>query len=1271
GETVSLGAVSVEVVAATGETTAPEFEKLTVDDTKAEIDISDTIDKTTITLVAPDDVDENATKATYTVKVDNAPQGDLTVTVEVNGVEREVIIKDGETSTTFDIDVRVDDYYIDSDDTTVAKIVDHSGGNYEDVTYNNDDDTVVVKDDADVTNVTITATITKTTTIDVSNVDEEASYTVRAYDLDGDEVNVSKVTNTDHDGFGVSSNTSNYGGSAADSEIGSVYNNGEWSSEKLVVEFKEDVLSVDVSFAWKNSQEKAVINFYKDGVKVGETIYDYGGTDTVDDILTLQPSNGEAFDTIEFSGAINDWNYADHDYLINSIAYKEIVSESTELTNGTEEVTFTIQTSNVPDPSHYDYINTFPTAVVEVEDGEGNKTTYTIKLDDNGIGTLTIPANGSTNITATVIEVNGNFEAVNLDNASVELTVSLPETEDDSIIIDEDQTYTLTTNDFGTLGDDITKVKVETLPTNGVLLLSGVAVAAGDEVSISDIESGKLVFKPTENSDADSGFDFKVSDGTNWSADSNTTTIEIIAVADKPTATIDVTKIESSSSSEELIVKVGDKTYNISEIIANKDLYTELSGITNSTSTNKSSVVINEDMDSNDYLKTTNSDDIIVLNGDFGEQWGNAKFEGMSGNDVYVILGDIKGYNNAINDSAGDADVIYLSKSREYYVITDSSNHIVNDSGTGVDFTITQYDDNGNFVGSMRINNIEGIVFGDGSTFGSVEKVETTTTTEEYQVDFSAALTDLDGSESLTVTISNVPEGATFDTDALVNKGNGVWELTIAEGQKSVDYQDIKMTVPEGTKDVDLTITARATETNDNNDGQNYAETTDSDAVLYSSNEINSIELGTSTTNLIFTLDVSGSMNDWVRNSSGNWVTRLDIAVASIKATIEAYEDLGKTEVNLTLFNSTSNNIGWMSANDAINYLEGLSFKNIGYYNNPEYLIQYNNNNINGLSKHAGTDYRDGLKETQTVDFTGHNADTTVAYFISDGKPTENETKVDSDNDNAIKNWKSYVDANIDTLYVVGVGQGADDDYLKVVQVQDGDEVIIVRDESTLGDVLLNTVTQTITGDVSDNIYGGDGEFTIDSIVVDDVTYTKDTFPQEGIKLDGDGTFKFNFDDGTYSYSAKSSEFNEDVTKSFTVNASDEDGDKTSLEVDIKVDITPLSTGTTLSFDLADDTIDLSNINETNIKVIDLENGTKQTISLSSEDLDDLIDTQSHELIIKGDSTDEIKFDDSDNWSKSSEKTQIEGQDGEFYEYTSTSNPNISIFIDDEVKTDL
>ena len=41
------------------------------------------------------------------------------------------------------------------------------------------------------------------------------------------------------------------------------------------------------------------------------------------------------------------------------------------------------------------------------------------------------------------------------------------------------------------------------------------------------------------------------------------------------------------------------------------------------------------------------------------------------------------------------------------------------------------------------------------------------------------------------------------------------------------------------------------------------------------------------------------------------------------------------------------------------------------------------------------------------------------------------------------------------------------------------------------------------------------------------------------------------------------------------------------------------------------------------------------------------------------------------NWTKSESTTTLDGFDGEFVEYTNASNPNISIFVDEEIDTDL
>ncbi|SLN76162.1 hypothetical protein ROG8370_03851 [Roseovarius gaetbuli] len=114
------------------------FEALDTTDT-ATVTINDTIDTTTVTLNDPT-VDEGG-NVTITASVDNAPQGDLTLTLS-NG--ESITILSGETSGQVSFPAPPDDPYIDavSFDLTITNA---AGGNYEDLNTS-DTATVTVND---------------------------------------------------------------------------------------------------------------------------------------------------------------------------------------------------------------------------------------------------------------------------------------------------------------------------------------------------------------------------------------------------------------------------------------------------------------------------------------------------------------------------------------------------------------------------------------------------------------------------------------------------------------------------------------------------------------------------------------------------------------------------------------------------------------------------------------------------------------------------------------------------------------------------------------------------------------------------------------------------------------------------------------------------------------------------------------------------------------------------------------------------------------------
>ena len=96
-------------------------------------------------------------------------------------------------------------------------------------------------------------------------------------------------------------------------------------------------------------------------------------------------------------------------------------------------------------------------------------------------------------------------------------------------------------------------------------------------------------------------------------------------------------------------------------------------------------------------------------------------------------------------------------------------------------------------------------------------QVESITTTQDvvesytYPIDLSAALTDTDGSESLSVVIAGVPSSATLSEGT--NNGDGTWSIEVAEGDTSIS-ESITMTVPVDEEDFELSVLATSTESN-------------------------------------------------------------------------------------------------------------------------------------------------------------------------------------------------------------------------------------------------------------------------------------------------------------------------------------------------------------------------------------------------------------------------------------------------------------------------
>ena len=1036
------------------------------------------------------------------------------------------------------------------------------------------------------------------------------------------------------------------------------------------------------------------------------------------------------------------------------ITVKTVTSDTQ--TEGTSLV-HTVTLSGVAD-SVKTYAYSFTNGTVESADigtiSFSNGVTY-----NSTTGLISVPA-GVTSFTITTPTVNDTVKedtetyTISVGGVSASGTITdddfvMPTSTNDVVIVDEDKPYILTKDDFGTYGNDITKVRIETIPTNGTLLLAGIAVLVGQEISLADIIANKLVFTPITNSDADSSFTFKVSNGTLWSSSSYNTAVNITAVADAPTTSINVTKIGTSSGNastfDDLTLKTAvgntsgsedlncdlnkssvttDITKNYQNLNANNvttgsgndTLYFQSvnSGKTISTGAGNDVVTISQSLNgtvnlgdgtnslgivgsfnSGTVTAGTGNDTLIVNQGasgvtvnlgngnndiSVGYALNSSSITTGSGSDTLVVGQAVD--NSTIKTGAGDDKVqlnqnvqgtkIYLEDGNDSIQLSSNSDvnfniNTVIDGGKGQDtlyfsgkmedykvavgtdtgttqlvswakfvemnknvdgyanqtFTIYEVDANGTLQGSkFLVKNIENVVFESDDT--------------KYSVDISAALTDTDGSESLTVTITNVPTGATLQSSAytLVDNGNKTWSVTIPAGTKAIT-DSITMTVPKSnTENIDLGITVKATEANDNTNGLNVATATDSDALAYGIDETNTITLSNVSTNITFIVDVSSSMSD----------TDINLTEAAINSIINQYNSLGNTKVQIIQFwGDGVKNSGW---NDGVNLdADGQLYKD-----------------------KSGTDPEKGMTEAMnSYNRTVPNADQDVIYYFGDGDPYDAYL---TDYNKVLSSWFDFLNTKINDIKAFGINVDNLDMLESSGSVKSllpvGNNPIYANNSSAANDIVdavSNTAEFTLNGDVSNNLEDGfDANMTINSIVIDGVEYTKNTLPTTGVILDGDGKLLFDFDTGKYSYTAKSSEFSSDITKSISVNVSDADGDKTSFDVNLKVDIG--SSQVVNTYATSGEDIDLTSIISANksVDVINLDNTTNNKITIQ---LDDLLVQEDKQLILKGNNGDIVDLDTPNNWSNAGQE-QLDGVNYNVYTGTGT-NSTIKLLIEDDI----
>jgi hypothetical protein len=824
----------------------------------------------------------------------------------------------------------------------------------------------------------------------------------------------------------------------------------------------------------------------------------------------------------------------------NMLEYSLDVSASLADTDGSEALSVTL--SGLPQG-----------AVLSVGEAGEVAGTWVIPVDGNDVDlqnvSMYIPESADTlSITATATtteSTNGSTTSATASATVVDVTLNEAATAtDDSVSGIEDTTLVLSVNDFGTFsdanGDSFTGVQITELPENGILRLLGQdlapgednAVTVGTEISLADIAMGNLVFVPDVNFSGDADFGFRVSDGSSWSEDSYTTTMNIVGVADAPTVSIEIGEPTQTTVTSEGTSLDPQTLTGFDNNVAAASTSTQTYDFGSAYAGQSVTITFTTDIDVPTWLSEGWDSGIDTLNVYVNDM--NNPIETLT--TTQELDGKI---SHTITTTLDESGKLQVSMEADSNVITSGGRW-----WSSTDNTSESVD-----IGNFKVE------------FAGVTQSETVTN-NTYPIDITTSLTD--ASETLSgVTLSGIPSEATLYVDGTaVNVTNGSVVLNAEQ------LANVTMSLP-STVDQNFSLgvsvtAADGSSTATASDTASHIAIADVDTTPTATDEIVNVkiqEVANATngvtqvdTNVVITLDLSGSMTWDGDLDTAGVQARLEIAKDAINKMIESYDDMGDVNVKLTTFSSSGTSSDWMSAEDAIKMIDNL--KASGY-----------------------TNYEDAVYETYTNFDPAPDADRTIGFFISDGEPTyeNNEGRdvsgnVGTDGQSGwldasyVSAWTAFVEQNLDELNVIGIGTGiTNTTYLDMLAQADNAlvdiNVMLVKDVTELETYLAPNV-QVINGNVMDNVdFGTDGEGGISAITIAGSSYTSDTFPQDGLNTEH-GKLSFDFDTGDYQYTVVSTSASTDFSETFGITASDADGDTTNFDLTLNVDMTSDLTGT-------------------------------------------------------------------------------------------------------------
>ncbi|MFJ2326122.1 LapA family giant adhesin [Pseudomonas sp. NPDC087690] len=970
------------------------YENLVADKTPVSTTVTDTVDTTNLSLSATGTVAEGG-QITYTATLTNAAGSPVTVTLSNGSV---ITIKAGETTGTVTVPAPADDVYKDAGNVQ-ASITGTSGGGFENLVTSNTPAVTSVTDTVDTTTVSITGSSSVTE-------GQTASYTVSLNHPAQTEVTLKIV----------------YSGTAADgSDFTGVYTvkipAGASSAQFNVATLDDKITEGTENFVVKIDSATGG-NFENLAVSatngsVSTSIID----NDAPPVLDLDANNSSGASGADYKVTFTEntpgagVSIADTDISITD-------PDSTMLTGATVVLT------NRQDGDALNLGNSVNGITINA-----NSTNGTVTLTLSGNATLADYmqaiknisfTNGSENpstvpriITVTVTD-GGNYSNTATTTVNVVAVNDAPVAAPSNVTGTEDTPLVLGWSTFGVTDVDSPAsslgIKITQLPGEGKLqYLDGSTwkdVANNQTFSKADIDAGKLRFLPDANESGVNGYGgsglgnnqadyaqikFQPTDG-QLLGNTGTVKIDITPVADAPTVSV----ADNSVKSTGLIKEVWTGLSGLGTNGNGADSTTLKNVIDGAGKPNSSGSVTNVQSDGSVAAGTASKTSGLI----YLEAGKSYTFSGIADDSLLITIGG-KSVASGTWGAGGAINGSFTPTTSGYYTL-DIYHH--NQSGPG------SYDVNLSVNGSTPIDlssagvpiytGVQDLInsgvtvsdlHGSGGE-GYYDGYKLNTGAEGTTVKLSAvttALTDTDGSETLSVKISGAPVGSVLSDGA-----GHTFTVTASSGDANVTGWNLgSLTVtppPYYNGQFNLTVTSTSTE-------------------QVGGSASSTATIPVTVVPAVYNAVVATSGDDTVTGTDGNDIIVADIGGLTvvpgtnynIAFMVDSSGSMSASSLNAakdsltSVFNSLKQSLGGSNSGTVNIFLVDFDTqvnKSVSVnLNDPNALTQLKAV-LDSMASGGGTNYEDVFKTTanwfQSADAVANTGAKNLTYFITDGQPT-------------------------------------------------------------------------------------------------------------------------------------------------------------------------------------------------------------------------------------------------------------------------------------------